>query len=134
MANKVVITKLLDGPKHATFHVYLESDGASGEITDLVIADPTQLVPAQSAQPHLTVEKILPSLSGFSVRVEFDSLADTPIWVLTEHNSDVVSFDCFGGLKDRSNPLDGSGKLLISTVGFTTAGDMGSMFFHVRKD
>lgn len=134
MANKVVLTKLLDGPRHVIMHLYLESDGASGEITDLVVVDPTQVIPSLSAVPGLTIEKVLPSLNGFAVKIEFDSVTDTPVWVLTEHDTDTVCFDCFGGLKDRSNPLDGSGKLLISTVGFTSIGDMGSIIFQVRKD
>lgn len=134
MANTVLITKLLDGPKHAIIHVFLESDGASGELVDQVLIDPTQLVPTGSAVPSFTLEGVWHSFNGFAGKIEFDSVVDTSVWVFTENETVHTCFADFGGLKDRSNPLDGSGKLLLSTVGFTAAGDMGSMVIKVRKD
>lgn len=134
MANTVLITKLLDGPKHAIVHVFLQSDGASGELVDEVLIDPTQLTPTGAARPSFTIEEVWHSFSGFAGKVEFDSVVDTSVWVFTENETVQTCFTEFGGLKDRSNPLDGSGKLLLSTVGFTAAGDMGSMVIKVRKD
>lgn len=134
MANTVNIVKLMDGPRQAIFHVYIESDGSSGEITDLVLIDPTQLSPTTKGVPSLTIEEIWHSFAGFNAKLEYDSLVDTPVWVLTENNDHKTCLKEFGGLKDRSNLLDGTGKLLLTTVGFSSAGDMGSLVIQVRKD
>ena len=40
MANAVTITKILDGARSAVFHVFIKSDGASGELVDQVLIDP----------------------------------------------------------------------------------------------
>ncbi len=135
MAHKINITKLMDGPKQAIFHVYIENDGASGEIVDQVIVNPVTLVPTMKGVPSLTLEKTLHSFAGFDVKLEFESLVnDTPIWVLAERGENHTCFKGFSGLKDRSSALDGSGKLMFTTVGFTSAGDMGSFIIQVRKD
>ena len=135
MPNTVAITKVMDGPRNVVVHVFLESDG-SGELSKQIILDPTQdLNPATNAVPTFTVEKIKYSLHGFAAKVEFDYLlTETPLWVLTEENEASVCFEKAGGLKDRSNVLDGTGKLLLTTIGFTAVGDMGSVVFYLRKD
>lgn len=134
MANTVTITTLVDGPRNAVFHVYMESDGVSGELVDLVIADPTTLYPTGKARPSFTIEEVWHSFAGFDAKLEFDSVSDTPVWVLSQQTGNIQCFNKFGGLKDRSNALDGSGKLLLTTSGFTAAGDMGSLVVQVRKD
>ncbi len=134
MANTATVTTLVDGPRSAVFHVYMESDGASGELVDFVIADPTALYPTEKARPSFTIEEVWHSFTGFDAKLEFDSVVDTPIWVLSQQTGNIQCFNKFGGLKDRSNSLDGSGKLLLSTTGFTSAGDMGSLVIQVRKN
>jgi hypothetical protein len=136
MANMVSITKLLDGPRSAVFHVFIQSDGASGDLTDQVLIDPaTSFDPAQAPVPGITIEELWYDLSGFAAVLEFDYLLqDTPVWVLSEGHGDHMDFMCFGGLKDRSPALDGTGKLTITTNGLNTAGDRGSLVIKVRKD
>ena len=136
MANTYALTKIQDGPRNVVYHVFIESDGVSGEIVKEVVIDPAaDLDPAFEAVPAFTIEKIVYSLVGFSAKLEFDYLAsETPVWVLAGGQESEACFKNFGGLKDRSNVLDGTGKLLISTVGLTTAGDMGSILILVRKD
>ena len=132
MANTVTITKLLDGPKHAIFHVYLASDGAAGELTDEVIIDPaTAITPTAS---KLTIEEITYNLNGFDVRFEFDATADTVAWVLTQlTTAGKVCFQEYGGIKDRSG-AGSTGKIQITTTGFTASGDQGTFIIKVRKD
>lgn len=131
---QVVITKLLDGAKTAIFHVFLESNG-SGELSDSVLIDPeTSFDPALDAKPTLTVERLEYSLSGFDAKLEFDYLlSDTPVWAMLGGTDTKKDFCKAGGIRDRSNSLDGLGKLKITTSGFG-AGDFGSIIVQVRKN
>lgn len=135
MSNTIAITKIQDGPRHVRVHVYIAGDG-SGDLDKYVLLDPTQDIdPEQTAVPTFTVEKILYSLSGFAAKVSFEYIStDVPLWVLTEGNESEACFKGAGGLIDRSNPLDGSGKLLLSTKGLDSAADMGTILFYLRKD
>lgn len=136
MANGISITKIIEGERHAVFHISIASDGASGDLTDLVLIDPSvDLSPALNPKPSLTIEHLWYDLSGFDAQLEFDYLlSDTPVWTLSAGNGVHLDFTPFGGLKDRSNVLDGSGKLMISTNGLTAAGDCGTIIIKVRKD
>lgn len=136
MANTVSITKLLDGPRSAIFHIFIKSDGVSGDMTDEVLIDPaTSFDPALRAKPTLTIDQLWYDLSGFDARLEFDYLVDdTAAWTMSGGNGIHMDFGCFGGLKDRSNVLDGTGKLMITTNGLAAAGDCGTIVIKVRKD
>lgn len=136
MANTISITKILDGARSAVFHVFIKSDGASGELVDQVLIDPAaDLVPVLGAKPSLTIEQLWYDLSGFDARLEFDYLVDdTAAWTLSGGNGVHMDFCHFGGLKDRSNVLDGTGKLMLTTNGLAAAGDNGTIIIKVRKD
>ena len=136
MANTVTVTKLLDGARSAVFHIYIKSDGLTGELTDQVLIDPaTDLNPVLNAVPSLTIDQLWYDLSGFDARLEFDYLVeDTAVWTLSAGNGVHMDFSQFGGLKDRSNILDGTGKLMITTNGLLSAGDNGTIIIKVRKD
>lgn len=136
MSHTISITKLLDGPRSAVFHVYLRCDGATGELADEILIDPSQdFSPALDSKPTLTIEKISYDLSGFNARLEFDYLvSDTGVWAMSGGHYGEVDLCAFGGLRDRSNPLDGTGNLLLSTDGFTSTGDAGAIIIKVRKD
>ena len=131
MANTVNITTVNDGPRNICIHVYIASDGASGDITDQVLIDP-----ADYGLPSTTrfgVQGIEYNFSGMSARIEFDSglVDDNLIWVLGENNSS-ADLDRVGGLVDRSG-LDGTGKIQITTTGLSSLGDEGSLLLCVRK-
>jgi hypothetical protein len=135
MAHTVTVTKLMDGERNAAFHVFIKSDGASADLTDYVIIDPAiSFNPALNQNPVMTVNEIYYDLAGFDAFIEFDYLlSDTPLWVMSGGQYAEAEFDCVGGLKDRSNELDGTGKLQITTSGLT-AGKFGSIIIKVRKD
>jgi hypothetical protein len=135
MAHTVSVTKLMDGAKNAAFHVFIKSDGVSADLTDYVIIDPAlSFDPAYPNIPTMTVEEIYYDLAGFDAFLEFDyMLSDTPLWAMSGNQYAEAEFDCVGGLKDRSNELDGTGKLQITTSGLT-AGKFGSIVIKVRKD
>ena len=135
MANTVKVTKIGEGPNHAVFHVFLRSDGASGNLSYVAIVDPAvNLLPVLGHTPTLTIMEIWYELLNFGLRMDFGSITPTPVWTLGDATSNHVCFDKFGGLKDRSPPLDGNGQLLISTSGFTTTAAQGSFVVRLRKD
>lgn len=133
MAHSVVITKILPGNHRSQFHVFFESDGVSGELTDYVLVDPVADLGLKSTA-RLAIEKMTYNFAAFDARVEFDSglVADKMIWVLPASGDNHVCFDAWGGLKDQSG-LDGTGKIQITTKGFGTAGAQGSLLLMVRN-
>lgn len=132
MANTVNITKVIDGPRNVVIHVYIASDGASGDLVDQVLIDPVVDLNLKPTE-RMSVESITSSMSGFHARVEYDTglVEDKMVWVITEHDS-LASFQDIGGLKDRSG-VDGTGKFQITTTGLTSVGDEGTFIFQVKK-
>jgi len=128
------ITKLQDGPRNAVFHISFVADGM-GDLTDEVLIDPaTSFDPAYPNSPTITIDKLWYDFTGFDARLEFDYLTgDTPVWSMSGFQANYVDFSHFGGLKDRSNPLDGQGKLKITTSDLEL-GDFGTLVIKVRKD
>ena len=130
MANKVNTTIVNDGPVYLVMHVYIESDGASGDLLNEILLDPVDI--GKPTSNRFVIERIDYNFSGFSGVIGFESeLVDkTLIWTLSEGNS-LADFKLIGGLADRSD-IDGSGKIQISTNGLS-AGDNGTMIIHIRK-
>ena len=133
MAHKIVITKILPGNFRSQFHVFLESDGASEELTDQVLVDPVSDlgIPASS---KIVIEMVTYNFSGFDGRLEFDNglVADNMMWVLPSNSDNHIDFNPWGGLKDFPG-LDGSGAIQLTTTGFGTAGAQGSILLMVRN-
>ncbi len=133
MAHDITITKILPGNHRSQFHVFIKSDGASGELTDLVLVDPvTDLGVPKSSK--IVIEEITYNFAGFDARIEFDNglVDDNMIWVLPEVGDNHLDFNPWGGLKDFPG-LDGSGAIQITTSGFGDAGSQGSMLIMVRN-
>lgn len=135
MAHTVNVTKLMDGPKNAAFHVFIKSDGASADLVGYTIIDPAESFdPGLKNKPVITVDEIYYDLTGFDAFLAFDHLlSNTPLWAMSRSQCSEAEFGCVGGLKDRSNPLDGTGKLQITTNGLT-AGFCGAMVIKIRKN
>lgn len=131
MAHTVTITKLNDGPKYAIFHVFLKCDGQSGDLVDQIILDPSTLVPPKKTRERVHLQELWWDCAGFVVRFEFNSIPDTPVWVISQYNNHVC-FEEIGGLADRSG-LDGAGALQISTVGFDSDSKQGTIIVKVKK-
>lgn len=130
---QIGITKIMDGPRNAVFHIAIEGDG-SGDVTDAIVIDPTtSFDPALPPVPTLTLDHLWYDLTGFDAKLEFDYLvSDTLVWSMTGDQYCAVDLSCFGGLKDRS-PISGEGKLKLSTRGLGTA-ETGIIVIKVRKD
>jgi len=133
MANTVTITNILPGTHRSQFHIFLLSDGAAGELVDQVLVDPVNDLGVLSSS-KIVIEEITYNFSGFDARIEFDNgeVDDNMIWVLPERGDNHIDFNPWGGLKDFPG-LDGTGAIQITTNGFTTAEDQGSILLMVRN-
>jgi len=132
MAHTVTIQTELEAERHVIVRVYVKGDGSSPDLSGVTIVDPTQLLNPLPAKPVFTIEEIWFDLDGFGVRLDFDDLEDHPAWTLSKQSSDYICFVSMGGIVDRSG-LDGTGKLLLSTIGLDTATKQGSLLIKLRK-
>lgn len=136
MSNTVTVTKLVEGPRSAYFHVYLRGDGSSGDLVDQVLIDPaTDFDPAQ-AKPgmRMSLRAIWYGTAGFDCLLKFQAgVGGYPVWVLPAGtSSEHICLNKFGGIQDRSG-IDATGRLLLSTTGLTTTADQGSLVIQVNK-
>lgn len=136
MANTVNKTVLLAGPRRVVVHLYIESDGVEGELIDTPILDPvTELTPPSARDESLIFTGYSSELSGFDAVLSFEAEApgtNVPVWLFTPAGRGKQNFTHFGGVPDRSG-LDATGRVLLSTTGFTSAGDCGSFIFHFTR-
>ena len=133
MSNRVVKTLLLDSSKSALLHVYLESDGVEGELSNFVLLDPKSDFANSPLKVQMAVTQVWYSFPWFDALLTFDDLVPYPSWQLTRDAIGYHDFRYFGGIQDRSS-IDTTGKLLLSTNGFTALGNVGTMVVEVRKN
>jgi hypothetical protein len=137
MANTVNTTLLLTGPRNVVLFIYLESDGTSGELTGEVILDPATLVPPSPGGEDFILVETWSELSGFDALLSYEAVAPgapMPVWSFTPTGRGHQCFKDFGGIPDLSG-LDATGKVLLSTNGFTASGDRGSLvLMFTRKN
>ena len=144
MSNRIVKTPLLNGSKNFILHIYLESDGEEGELTNYVLVDPVNDYPefledksAKNIRP--TVAQLWYGFSWFDCLLAFDDLVPAPSWVLPRDSCGYYDFRYFGGISDRyalpqdQQVNDKTGQILISTSGFAPAGQIGTLILELRK-
>lgn len=133
MANTVERQLLVDGPRKVVMQVYLKSDGVSGELNrfDLLTADEVDMEDGG----RFSIVEVMYNFAGFDAVLEFDSgmVSQNRKWVLTEGTNASVNFERFGGLQDDSDALDRTGTLQITTTGFTSSSDQGSILLILNK-
>ena len=129
MANRVTLTKLQEGPRSIIVHAYFESDGASGDLINYVLLDPA--TEQMFGNTRFSVQSVVWAFNGFSANLHFQELVDgTLIWVLPPDSGNEINFEPYGGLMDTSGP-DGTGVLQLTTTGFSSLGDAGSIIIKV---
>lgn len=144
MSNHVTRTILNNGSKTLLLHVYLESNGSDGELSNYVIADPElydSVFTDKIIQPNmkLTLTQAWYSFNWFDSVISFDDLNPVPCWLFPQASHNYIDFRYFGGLANRLiNPdtatsTDRTGKILLSTNGFAPAGSVGTMVLEIRK-
>lgn len=144
MTNTITRTLLVNGARSMLLHVYLESDGVTGELKNYVLVDPTVydgVFTDKIIRPDmkLTVTQIWHSLGWFDALLSFDDLVPAPSWVCTRDSCNHIDFRHFGGIAQRyvdpdtAKATDRTGKILLSTNGFAPAGSMGTLIIEIRK-
>tara|TARA_R110000868_G_scaffold59182_6_gene181773 strand:+ start:516 stop:917 length:402 start_codon:yes stop_codon:yes gene_type:complete len=133
MPHAVKIVKELDGDRHLIIRVFIKGDGVSNDLAGHTIMDPrTTPLPTLPGEPFATIEEVWFDLDGFNIRLDFDDVVDPPAWTLSQSASNYVDFRSMGGIADRSG-LDGTGKLLLSTIGLDTEVKQGTIIIKMRK-
>lgn len=133
MAHIVTPTLLLDSPKSTIVHVYIESDGVSGDLSSFVLLDPKVDFVDSPQIIQMSIRQIWYSLAWFDGFLSFDDLTPYPSWVLNRDANGYFDFRYFGGIKDRSS-IDTTGKLLLSTNGLTSLGNRGTLVIELQKN
>ena len=120
MPNTVTLQVLEEGVKNTTVNAFIQADGIAGDET-FVLASPP-------AGKRFRLLKIDHNLNGFSAKIGFDSGLPDPnyVWAITGAANNPVSWKHTGGPKDDSG-LDGTGDLILTTVGMDAATDFGSV-------
>lgn len=129
--NVKIIEGGVPGLRNLVFSVFLQSDGVSGELTKYTIMDPVLL--GLKRTDRFSLYRMDYNFAGFDAIVEFDSGGVVPTykWTLVEGTNTEVDFHKTGGVRDDSG-VDGTGKLMLSTQGFTSSQDSGSILFKLR--
>ncbi len=144
MANTVQRTILQNGSKSLLLHVYIESDGYEGELTNYVIADPElydSVFTDKIIRPDmkLKISQIWYSFNWFDATISFDELNPVPCWVLPRDASNHIDFRHFGGMANKlvdpqtSASTERTGKILLSTNDFAPEKSKGSIILEIRK-
>ena len=137
MAHTVTKRHIGGGNYRTWYHITLLSDGASGELSDQVLIDPVTDLTDKNGNPLTSkarpfVESIEYNFAGFNAKLEFEYLvSDNLVWVLGREQF-YHDFLKYGGLLDPS-AVDGTGKIMISTVDFGNAGSMGSIILKISN-
>lgn len=129
MANTVDVTYVVDGSKRVIAHVYIASDGVAGELTDQVIIDASALNPVPN---NLTLHKIEGVFSGCSAFLEWDQTTDAGIMTIPDGTKIDFHFTKFIGLPNPQG-AGTTGDMVLSTTGFTAAGDTGFLVIECYK-
>lgn len=133
MANVVERQVLVDGPRKMVLAIYVKSDGASGDLNKQVLVTPADA--GMDEDGRFAIVKVWYNFAGFDAILEFDAGGVSPNWkwVLTEGTNAPADFESIGGLQDDSNALDRTGNLMLSTTGFTSSQDQGSLVLVLNK-
>lgn len=132
MANTVAKQTLIDGSRNLVVKIYLESDGASGELSDTVLIDASTYSPAFTDAKLVSVHA---NLSGFTAKLEWDATTDTPLISLPDYEVHYSGNEVGVGVNGIPNDAGTgvTGDILITTSGFTAAGDRGTIVIHLVK-
>lgn len=133
MANTVNVNIIENGDRNVLLHVYLKSDGVTGDLVNHVLVNPMVSL-GMGRTDRLRLARIEYNYSGFDAVLSFGSGTSTPNykWVCTEGANAPVDFMQWGLIFDNSG-LDGTENLQISTTGFMNSNDQGSMMIRLVK-
>lgn len=129
MANTVTSQTLVDGSKNTAIHVYLASDGVSGELSNQVIVDASALA---GAPTDLKIDRIMGHITGFSAVLKWDATTDVPFLAISDGGHIDFDYREVGGLQNNAG-TGKTGDIMVDTTGFTAAGDAGAITIILSK-
>jgi len=126
----IIKTLLADGPSKTILSVYMQSDGVEGELVNYLLIDPQTdiAVPTKA----FTILQVWYSFGWFDGLLTFDDVVPMPAWNLSRDGEGYFDFRYFGGLADRSG-IDSTGKIFLTTSGFSIPGSTGTLILELRK-
>lgn len=132
MANRIDVKVIESGPRNVVLHVFMQSDGIAGDVTNYVLLRPSDI--GLPTNTRFNLRQIDHSLAGFDCILGFDNglIPTNSKWVLAEGANNPLCLDYMGGIKDDSG-LDGDGALIISTLGFNSTADVGSLVIRLIR-
>lgn len=132
MSNTVNVNIIENGQKNVLLHIYMKSDGASVDLASYPLVTLSQLGMRQG--DRLRLSRIEYNFSGFDAVLDFNSgtIPNNFKWVMTEGANAPVDLDLWGRIFDNSG-IGGNGSLEISTIGFTSSTDQGSILIRMVK-
>lgn len=131
MANTIDKQTIIDGSKKLIVKIFFASDGVTGELSDYVLIDASTYSPAFT---DCTIKMVHSELSGFTAKLIFAGA--TPANALhipdyeAHYNSKEIGY--FGGIPN--NAVTPTGDILLTTTGFTAAGDQGTIIIELEKN
>lgn len=129
MANTTTKSTMVDGPRTYAMHLYLASDGSSGELSDYVTVDVSALSPACD---HVRIRRVYGLMSGFSLTLEFDASTDQAFLTFPDGVFTFLDVAPYGGVEDPE-ASGSTGDVVATTSGFTASGDVGYLVIEVEK-
>lgn len=144
MANTVTKVQIQDGPSDVVYRYFLQSDGASGELSNEVLLDPNWLTNGQGTGPFIppgtttgrffNIQQVWYNFSGFDAYIGFQAAVNNNVWLLTPSVDSYFDFRPMGGVYDNTDAsLIPTGKIILNTNGFSSTGMTGSIILKVRK-
>lgn len=128
MANTINIQTIVDGPRNVIVNVYLASDGSTGDITDSVLIDFSAL---SGSPTTVKVERVEAVFTGFAGTLEFDGSTDAPFLHIPD--GEFIDYDWCKVKGVPNNATAPTGDITLTTLGFATAGDNGSITIYGIK-
>lgn len=122
MSNTINKQTIIDGERNVVVNVYMASDGSTGDVTDSILIDFSAL---SGSATTVKIERIEASITGFSAVLEFDGSTDMPFLHIADGQPIDFDWSKISGLPN--NAVAPTGDITITTTGFATTGDNGSI-------
>jgi hypothetical protein len=130
MANTVQVTTLLNGPRNIVALVNLASDGATGDESNTVLIDRSAF---GDESTEIVIDEIEGVIKGFTATLSFDATADLKFALLPDGVWFKHCWEKFGGVSSNKAGAGANGDVLLTTSGFSAAGDVGTFILRMRK-
>ena len=139
------VVQLMDGPTDVVYRYFFKSDGISGELNNFVLLDPAWLTKGDNTHPYLppgpytsgvfSIQMIQYNLSDFTMEIGFQSANSQSIIALVPSVDSWLDFRPLNGMPDLTPYGDSpTGRIICSTNGFASPGQIGFMVMKVRKN